>query len=154
MPKEIERKFLVRNDGFKKNARKVFICQAYLSRAKNRTIRVRIVGKQAFLTIKGKSRSTVRSEYEYEIPMQHAREMLDHLAKKHTVGKYRYTLDYKGHTWEVDEFTGVNQGLCIAEIELDRTDEKFPLPPWLGEEVSDDPRYFNSNLSKNPYSNW
>ncbi|MDZ7743073.1 MAG: CYTH domain-containing protein [Bacteroidota bacterium] len=154
MPKEIERKFLVRDVRFKKNASKVFICQAYLSRAKNRTIRIRIAGDQAFLTIKGKSRSSVRREYEYEIPLQHAREMLDHLAKKYLVEKYRYTLDYRGHTWEVDEFTGRNKGLYIAEIELGRFDEEFPLPPWVGEEVSDDPRYFNSNLSKSPYSTW
>jgi len=154
MPREIERKYLVKDERFKKNASRKYICQAYLSRAKNRTVRVRIAGDQAFLTIKGKSRSSARREYEYEIPLQHAREMMDHLVKKHIVEKYRYTLDYKGHTWEVDEFTGINKGLCIAEIELEHLDEKFPLPPWVGEEVTDDPRYFNSSLSKEPFSEW
>ncbi|MCF8235364.1 MAG: CYTH domain-containing protein [Bacteroidales bacterium] len=154
MPKEIERKFLVRSKTYRKNAKKHYIKQAFLSRAKKRVVRIRILDDDGFLTIKGISKGSVRREYEYRIPRQEAEEMISNLCKKPIIEKYRYVLEYKGHVWEVDEFMGENEGLILAEIELDRPEQEFEKPSWLGEEVTEDNRYFNSNLSKYPYKNW
>lgn len=154
MPKEIERKFLVKNDHFKKEAERIYIRQGFLSRAKNRTIRIRIADDKAYLTIKGKSNGSVRREYEYEIPKKHAEEMMDHMCKKHIIKKYRYLVNYQGNTWEVDEFMGENEGLVVAEIELEERGQHFAKPAWVGEDVTDDPKYFNSNLSTKPYKSW
>jgi len=106
------------------------------------------------LTIKGLTTGATRSEYEYEIPVVHANQMLDNLCEKPPIEKNRFKVPFQGHTWEIDQFLGLNQGLVVAEIELQREDEKFTHPDWLGEEVTDDPRYFNSNLVANPYTNW
>jgi adenylate cyclase len=108
----------------------------------------------AYLTIKGASTGITRAEYEYEIPVADATELLDQLCQQPLIEKHRYTLTYEGMTWEVDEFFGENQGLIVAEIELERPDQPFAQPPWLGEEVTADPRYFNAALSQQPYTRW
>lgn len=154
MGKEIERKFVVTSDDFKKEAEGVYIHQGFLNTDKERVVRVRIYGEEAFLTIKGITKGATRAEYEYGIPREHAREMLSDLCEKPTIEKHRYRVDYDGHTWEVDEFHGENDGLVVAEIELEHEDERFGRPSWVGEEVTGDPRYFNANLVKNPYKNW
>ncbi|MBK9256429.1 MAG: CYTH domain-containing protein [Saprospiraceae bacterium] len=149
MGKEIERKYLV--DPTKWNATEKaegnFIHQGYLSVEPERTVRVRLVDKKAFLTIKGKNEGSVRTEYEYEIPAEDASEMLDELCI-YKLSKIRYKVLYEGKIWEVDEFSGNHSGLIIAEIELNDVDEKFELPLWVKEEVTHDSRYFNSNLAQ------
>lgn len=148
MGKEIERKFLVRNDSYKKMAtRCIEIRQGYLSRAKEATVRVRTCGEKAFLTVKGPNAGAVRSEWEYLIPTADALEMLREIAQGKVIEKTRYIIDYRGQTWEVDEFHGCHQGLVTAEIELPSEDAPFSRPDFIGEEVTGDPRYYNSNLS-------
>jgi len=154
MPKEIERKYLVQSKAYRTNAKKHYIKQAFLSRAKKRVVRVRILDDAGFLTIKGISKGSVRREYEYKIPRREAGEMISNLCKKPLIEKYRYVLEFKGNTWEVDEFMDENEGLILAEIELDTAEQEFEKPSWIGEDVTKDKRYFNSNLSKHPYKNW
>lgn len=154
MGTEIERKFLVLNDDWKKDAVGVPFRQGYLSPEKNCTVRVRLAGDRGFLTIKGATTGISRSEFEYPIPQEDAHQLLDSLCRQPLIEKTRFRIDYQGHTWEVDEFHGDNEGLTVAEIELRSETESFASPPWLGEEVSGDPRYFNSNLVKNPFSDW
>ncbi|HBC75729.1 MAG: adenylate cyclase [Candidatus Wallbacteria bacterium GWC2_49_35] len=154
MAKEIERKFLVKGEDYKKLAKDVNYRQGYLSTVKERTVRVRTVASEGFLTIKGITVGASRAEYEYKIPAADANEMLDNLCEKPIVEKNRYKIPAGRHTWEVDEFLGVNQGLVVAEIELASEDEAFEKPSWAGEEVTGDPKYFNSNLIKNPYTKW
>jgi CYTH domain-containing protein len=117
-------------------------------------VRIRTIGDEAFLTVKGVTISATRDEYEYPIPEQDALEMLRDLCDKPLLEKDRYILEYKGYTWEVDEFHGMNEGLVVAEIELDSEDEDFKKPTWIGEEVTGDARYFNVNLVKHPYISW
>lgn len=152
MATEIERKFLVKNDSWKSTAKGSLYRQGYL--CTQPTVRVRIAGDKSFLTIKGPSRGIARAEYEYSIPLEEASEMLDHLCQKPLIEKIRYTLEYAGHTWEVDEFMGENAGLVVAEVELENSDSTLELPDWVGEEVSHDARYYNANLVKMPYSRW
>jgi adenylate cyclase len=152
MPSEIERKFLVHGSEWRQGA-PVRISQGYLSRAKKSTVRVRIAGKRAFLTIKGPTRGVSRAEFEYEIPVEDARELLA-LCDAPPLEKNRYTVEHAGARWEIDEFLGVNAGLVVAEIELEREDQAFSKPGWLAGEVSGDPRYYNSNLIANPYTSW
>ncbi len=154
MGKEIERKFLVKSDDWRKLAEGVMYRQGYLNSAKERTVRIRTVGDKAFLTIKGITVGATRVEYEYEIPYADCMFMLDNLAEKPIIEKKRYKIPMDGFTWEVDEFFGENKGLIVAEIELASEDQAFPKPAWIGEEVSGDPRYFNSNLIKHPYCSW
>jgi len=154
MAKEIERKFLVKGDAWRKLATGTHYRQGYLSTVKERTVRVRTIADKGFLTIKGISVGATRSEYEYDIPVADANAMLDHLCERPLIEKVRYKINYDNHTWEVDEFEGENQGLIVAEIELRDENEAFTIPQWIGEEVTGDPRYFNSNLIKNPYKNW
>lgn len=151
---EIERKFLVKSADYKKLGKPVRISQGYLNSSKERTVRVRIFGDQGFITVKSAVQGISRQEYEYEIPIQDAREMLDHLCERPLVEKDRYEILQENHTWEVDEFLGENSGLVIAEIELESESEPFEKPDWIGEEVSQDPKYFNSNLIRFPYSLW
>jgi len=153
MPLEIERKFLVNSDRYKIGAKPVDIMQAYLAIKNNLAIRVRIEGRNATLAIKSKVSERVNREYEYSIPLDEAQSMMK-LSEYAVITKTRYFVDYKRHTWEVDEFHGDNEGLIVAEIELDDEDEKFEKPPWLGEEVTADYRYLNSNLTKRPFSQW
>ena len=154
MGKEIERKYLIKDDTWRKNASGTTYRQGYLSTVKERTVRVRTIDDKGFLTIKGITISATRREYEYEIPMVDANEMLDELCEKPIIEKTRFKISHAGLTWEIDEFAGVNQGLIVAEVELESEDQNIDFPPWVGEEVSGDPRYFNSNLIANPFANW
>lgn len=154
MAKEIERKFRVKTDAFLKDIAGTPYRQGYLSTVKERTVRVRRVGDEAWLTIKGVSVGASRSEYEYKIPVEDAEEMLDHLCEHPLIEKTRYRIPYAGLTWEVDVFTGDNAGLVVAEVELRDKDQDIPLPDWVGEEVTDDPRYFNANLVSYPFKDW
>ncbi|MEM7350378.1 MAG: CYTH domain-containing protein [Acidobacteriota bacterium] len=151
---EIERKFLLAGDGWREGAVGTLYRQGYLSTEADRSVRVRIKGNQGFLTIKGRSEGLARLEYEYEIPLDDAGHLLDELCLAPLIEKTRYVIEHAGATWEVDEFAGVNAGLVLAEVELASTEEAVDLPPWIGHEVSDDPRYFNANLVANPYSSW
>lgn len=128
--------------------------QGYLSTDKARTVRVRIAGDEAFITIKGPASGISRPEFEYEIPVSDAAAMLDELCLKPLIEKHRYTLEYKGMQWEVDEFFGENRGLIVAEVELDSADQAVELPDWIGSEVTGDARYFNSSLITHPFSQW
>ncbi len=155
MSVEIERKFLVEGDTWRSQvASESHIMQGYLASSPEVTVRVRVKGNQAFLTIKGESRGVARSEYEYSIPVVDAEEMLRDLAVLPPIDKVRHRIPLGGHVWELDVFAGENAGLVMAEIELSSEDEDFDLPDWAGQEVSDDQRYFNVNLAKNPYRRW
>ena len=149
---EIERKFLVTGTDWRQGAGTVF-SQGYLNRDKARTVRVRIAGAKAFLTIKGASQGATRAEFEYEIPLADAEQLLA-LCEGPIIQKVRRVLVHAGSTWEVDEFEGPNAGLVVAEIELTSEDQVFERPAWLGQEVTDDVRYFNSNLATTPFSAW
>lgn len=151
---EIERKFLVQGDAWKTLGEPVFFRQGYLSSQKERTVRVRIEGDRAVITIKGKSVGAVRGEWEYSIPVQDAAELLDGLCEHPLIEKYRRKIAVGAHVWEVDEFLGANAGLVVAEIELRAEDEAFDKPEWIADEVTDDARYYNSNLVRHPFSNW
>lgn len=150
---EIERKFLLAGDSWRTLGTAVSMRQGYLSSDKARVVRVRIEGDHACITIKGKSSGATRAEWEYAIPVADAEQLLA-LCEQPLVEKVRRRIDYQGHTWEVDEFFGVNQGLVVAEIELRAEDEAFAKPAWIGEEVTDDPRYYNSSLVKKPFTAW
>ncbi|MEC4895665.1 MAG: CYTH domain-containing protein [Oscillatoria sp. PMC 1051.18] len=154
MPLEIERKFLVKNDDWRQLATGVIYRQGYISRTLEKTVRVRVVGSQGYLTIKGKTIGRSRAEFEYLIPGEDAEEMLATFCEKPLIEKTRYKLIQGELIWEIDEFFGENQGLIIAEVELKNENQVIELPAWLGQEVSDDPRYFNANLVTNPYRNW
>ena len=153
MPLEIERKYLVTSDAYKAGANPVEITQVYLTIQDNMAIRVRIEEHHASIAIKSKISERVNREYEYNIPLDEARSLMK-LSKHSAITKTRHLVDYKNHLWEVDEFHGENEGLIVAEIELDDENEEFEIPPWLGEEVTADYRYLNSNLAKNPFSSW
>lgn len=154
MGKEIEKKFLVRDDRWRGLAPGVLYRQGYLNREKGRTERVRTVGDQGFLTIKGPSVGGARPEYEYPIPVDDAVEMLEHLCLKPLIEKTRTKVPYQGFIWEIDEFKGKNQGLILAEIELGYVAEHFATPPWIGREVTGDSRFYNANLVNHPFSVW
>ena len=150
---EIERKFLVKTIPEKKGSG-VAISQGYILRDPETVIRVRIYGDKGFLTLKGKAQGLVRPEYEYEIPEPDARNMLVTFCKGPLIEKTRYTLFYRGDEWVIDEFLGRNQGLVVAEIELSDENQTFDRPSWVGEEVTQDIRYLNSNLAVHPFSQW
>jgi adenylate cyclase len=152
MGTEIERKFLVVGDAWR-TAHGILFRQGYLSTHQARTVRVRIEGTCAKLTIKGASRGPTRSEFEYEVPLADAHELLA-LCEQPCVEKTRHRVPFGAHTFEIDEFHGVNAGLVIAELELSAENEAYEKPPWLGAEVTHDPRYFNSNLVANPFTTW
>ncbi len=152
MGKEIERKFLVKDMSFKNMANGILCRQGYLGTKP--TVRVRIIGDSAYLTIKGAAMGISRDEYEYQIPLRDADEMLSNLCRKPIIEKYRYIIDYEGFTWEIDEFLGENEGLVVAEIELNDDNQEFIKPDFIGIEVTHDSKYRNSNLVWNPYKNW
>ncbi len=152
MATEIERKFLVVGTDWRSAAGTV-IWQGYLNADKDRTVRVRVAGTQAFLTVKGPNRGATRAEFEYDIPLADAAQ-LRLLCQGPIIEKIRRAVPYGGFTWEIDEFGGDNQGLVVAEIELASEDDAFALPPWAGREVTNDPRYYNSNLASQPYTTW
>ncbi len=154
MAKEIERKFLVMDKTYRHQGSSLYIHQGFLSTEKERVVRVRIHGKQAFLTVKGISKGISRAEFEYKIPIADAKYMLENLCLRPTIEKQRYKVNIEGFTWEIDEFTGENDGLIIAEIELKSDGQQFPRPDWLGEEVTGDERYYNASLVRNPFKNW
>lgn len=154
MALEIERKFLVKGDSWRKLASGTPYRQGYLSHRKECTVRVRIAGRRGYLTIKGENNGTARREYEYEIPLFEAREMLDKICQRPLIEKTRYKIQHANLTWEVDEFAGDNAGLILAEVELSDENQKIELPEWIGEEVTGDPKYFNANLARHPYSRW
>jgi adenylate cyclase len=151
---EIERKFLVKGEGWRAQGEPVLLRQGYLSSHAERTVRVRIEGERAVLTIKSKNVGAARGEWEYEIPVAEAAELLDRLCERPLIEKHRRRIPYAGFVWEVDEFLGENAGLVVAEIELPAEDAAFDKPDWAGEEVTHDLRYLNSNLVKQPYSTW
>lgn len=151
MASEIERKFLVRGDTWRPGPEGVLQRQGYLS-VEDPTVRVRIAGRRATLTVKGAQTGLTRPEFEYEVPLADAEEML--LLCAFAVEKTRHVREFGGRRWEIDEFHGANEGLVIAEIELEREDESFALPLWLGAEVSRDPRYRVSSLARTPFGKW
>jgi CYTH domain-containing protein len=153
MALEIERKFLVKENDWR-NGQGTMYRQGYLNSDKNRNVRVRVIDNRGYLTVKGISRGATRLEYEYEIPKAEADAMLDILCEKPLITKKRYIIEFKGFVWEVDEFFGDNQGLIIAELELKSEDQLFIKPEWIGDEVTGDSKYFNSNLIHRPYSTW
>ena len=154
MGEEIERKFLVTGDAWRETAEGMRYRQGFLSTVPERTVRVRVAGLRGTITVKGKNLGARRAEFEYEIPVTDAEQMLDTLCERPLIEKVRHTLTAGPHTWEVDVFEGDNAGLVVAEIELGSEDEAFEKPEWVGDEVTSDPRYFNSNLVANPYRTW
>lgn len=152
MPLEIERKFLVSGHAWR-SADAVLYRQGYLNRDKQRTVRVRIAGDRAFLTIKGVSSGATRVEFEYEIPVSEAAQLLT-LCDGPLIEKTRHRVTVGPHVWEVDEFHGDNDGLVVAEIELGSEDEAFARPEWVSVEVTEDARYYNSNLAVRPFRTW
>jgi adenylate cyclase len=152
MPVEIERKFLVRGDDWKTD-RGVRFIQGYLNRDAERTVRVRIAGAKAFLTVKGINDGAARAEFEYDIPVADAEQLLQ-ICVGALIEKTRHTVVYAGMMWEIDEFHGANDGLIVAEIELEAAEQTFVRPAWIGQEVTADARYFNSSLAVKPYSSW
>lgn len=151
---EIERKFLVRNDDWRSGAVGTSYRQGYLTIDPERTVRVRIAGDQGFLTIKGITEGMSRSEFEYPIPLEEASQLLDTLCLRPLIEKVRYCVTYAGTLWEIDVFAADNAGLILAEVELESSDQQVELPPWAGEEVTSDARYYNASLSQTPYRNW
>lgn len=150
---EIERKFLVKGETWRSLGQGVAFTQGYLAGSDQAIVRVRIAGDAAYLTVKGKVQNLTRQEFEYEIPVVEAQAIL-RLCHPRIVEKTRYKIYLQNLTWEVDEFVGANQGLVIAEVELTSPDQPISLPEWIAQEVSDDPRYFNSYLAQHPYTTW
>lgn len=154
MALEIERKFLVDPDLWKPQTEGVLYRQGYLSLEKERAVRVRIAGDQAFLTLKGATDRLSRLEFEYPIPLDDAAIMLERMCVRPLIEKTRYRQRFGDHLWEIDVFHGDNAGLIIAEVEISDESEAFERPPWVRNEVSADPRYFNANLSVKPFRSW
>jgi adenylate cyclase len=155
MAQEIERKFLVAGSFHDQATRQTRIVQGYLCSVPERTVRVRIKGTQGFLTIKGigNASGASRFEWEREVPPDEAEQLLA-ICEPGVIDKVRYLVPFGGHTFEVDEFHGENEGLIVAELELASEHEAFPRPPWLGAEVTGDTRYYNAMLMKHPYARW
>lgn len=148
---ETERKFLLKNDSWRVAGIKgVFLKQGYLKNSPESVVRVRLAGETGYITVKGTTCNASRLEFEYTIPAVDAEEMLEKLCEKPLIEKTRYMVRVNGFEWSIDEFSGQNQGLVIAEIELATRDQVFTYPAWIGTEVTDDPRYFNSSLVAHP----
>lgn len=152
---EIERKFLVDKTLWQQQRKPdgIVMRQGYIVNQQSKTVRLRIAGQKAYLTFKSGTTGISRAEYEYEIPVTEAAELYDTFIES-GLAKTRYNINYEDKLWEVDVFEGKNEGLIVAEIELDSEDKQFELPPWVAEEVSHDERYYNSALSVNPYKSW
>ncbi len=151
---EIERKFLLKNSDWKKQVDTVIhIQQGYLCSDKEKTVRIRVSGKRAWITIKGESIGMSRAEFEYDIPFEEGSSLIG-LCEKPIIDKKRYIIKTNEVIWEIDEFAGLNSGLTIAEVELENEEKTFDLPEWLGKEVTGDPKYYNSSLIKNPFTKW
>ncbi len=154
MAVEIERKFLLVRDEWKKLSTGTNYRQGYLCHDAKRAVRVRIAGERGFLAVKGPTVGAARAEYEYEIALADAEEMLDNLCEKPLIEKIRHKIPFAGHLWEVDEFLGENVGLTIAEVELETENEAFLKPDWIGQEVTGDRRYYNASLIEYPFTRW
>ncbi len=156
MAKEIERKYLVKNEDWRNEIEhSIYMSQAYIRTALGRvTIRIRIAGTQAWLTMKGPSSGISRDEYEYAIPLDEANEIIATMCDTTIVSKMRHIVMHEGRLWEIDEFEGRNQGLIVAELELGSENDEFAKPDWLGEEVSADRRYSSGSLAVTPYADW
>lgn len=155
MGTEIERKFLVRGEAWRDAvAEQRRIVQGYIAHTDNATVRVRVAGDRATLTLKGTSQGISRSEFEYEVPVDDGLRMLDELASGPVIDKVRHLAPIGKHLWEIDVFAGDNEGLVMAEVELADADEEFERPDWAGTEVSDDARFYNVNLAARPYRDW
>jgi CYTH domain-containing protein len=156
MPFEIEKKYLVKHDLWEALSKPQgeYYRQGYIVNEISKTVRVRATETHGFITIKGKTENpAIKPEYEYEIPLKEAVELLNDFTKNN-IEKTRYKIDYQGKIWEIDIFYGDNEGLIVAEIELNSIEESYQIPVWIDREVTHDDRYFNANLSKNPYKNW
>ena len=154
MTVEIERRFLLADDSWREAASEPLVLQqGYLSVEKERTIRVRIIGSQAWLTLKSYISDMTRSEFECEIPLAHAQAMMANMCP-FKMEKYRYRVEFEGFVYEIDEYFGDNAPLIVAEIELPSEDTEFPKPSWLGKEITSDGKFTNAYLSKHPYSSW
>lgn len=155
MPSEIERKFLLQDESWRAQARcSMRIRQGYIIGSAKASVRVRVSGDSAWLTVKSATEGVSRAEFNYEIPASDAEQLIDTLCARPLIEKTRHFVDHGGRCWEIDVFEGDNAGLVVAEVELASEDERFELPPWAGEEVSDDPRYYNASLVNLPYSRW
>jgi CYTH domain-containing protein len=154
MAKEIERKFLVNDNRYRQLAEPLFYRQGYLSTDWHHIVRVRIKPGSAFLAVKGTTNGVTRTEYEYEIPISEAEHILAEICQKPIIEKDRYNVIIGGLKWDIDEFHGANEGLVIAEVELEEENQQIKLPEWVGQEVSHEPKYYNSNLVQNPYCKW
>ncbi|MBC8375534.1 MAG: CYTH domain-containing protein [FCB group bacterium] len=154
MGQEIERKFLVTATTYRDLAKGTHYKQGYLNSQKERVVRVRTIDATGYMTVKGITKGATRLEYEYEIPAKDADELLDMLCEQPIIDKHRYKVKMGEFVWEIDEFHGENEGLTVAEVELLSEDQEFPKPDWIGEEVTGDPRYYNSNLIANPFKKW
>ncbi len=154
MGTEIERKFLVRNDAWRQGAQGTAYRQGYLCNEPTHSVRVRLAGDIARLTVKGGNQGIARAEFEYEIPFEDARQLLENFTVGPLIEKVRYRVEHSGHVWEIDEFLGDNAGLIVAEVEIAAVNETVDLPAWVGQEVSETGRYFNASLSRYPYSQW
>ena len=153
MSTEIERKFLVDTTQWTPRDAGTVFRQGYLSSHRERTVRIRLEGDRAKLTIKGPTRGVTRTELEYDIPREDADRLLE-LCEQPLIEKTRYVEDHGGLRWEIDVFHGANAGLVVAEVELEREDQPVTKPAWVTDEVSEDPRYYNANLIHHPYSAW
>lgn len=155
MGMEIERKFLLQSDGWRGQVQhSERMRQGYLNQEKHCSVRVRTAGGRAWLNIKGVTVGAQRKEFEYEIPLADALELLETMSHRPLIEKTRHYVPAGGRVWEIDEFDGENAGLVVAELELDDPDEPFVKPDWLGEEVTDDVRYYNTQLVRQPYRQW
>ena len=154
MGQEIERKFLVNTDRLGELTDGEVMRQGYIDTRSLATVRARIAGERGWLTLKGGNRDGVRSEFEYEIPIEDARQIIDELCCGPVISKTRYRREYQGYTWEIDVFEEDNAGLIVAEVELGDVTENPPLPDWVTEEVTSDPRYYNSQLARRPFQQW
>lgn len=154
MAVEIERKFLVNLQQWFPPDNGLLYRQGYLYTVNGNTVRVRVIGNQGYLTLKGKTQGVKRSEFEYLIPVAEAKEILETLCDRPLIEKIRYKIAIGELVWEIDEFLGDNQGLILAEVELKEENQEILFPNWVGEEVTHDPRYYNSNLAQNPFSQW
>lgn len=151
---EIERKFLVNGTEWKRGLSGTAYRQGYLTSDPERTVRVRLAGELGYLTIKGASTGASRQEFEYPIPGADALELLERLCRKPLIAKIRYRVPHAGMVWDVDEFSGDNAGLVLAEIELEHEDQVVELPSWVGQEVTGDSRYYNAYLAEHPLATW
>lgn len=152
---EIEKKFLLKNDDWKKEADEgELFRQGYMSGSNRSSIRIRVAGNKANINIKSATLGVTRKEYEYEIPVEDANEMLDSMCERPFIEKRRHFIQRGSHTWEIDVFEGDNEGLIVAEIELSDPEEPFDIPCWIGDDVSEDPKYYNVCLVNHPYKDW